>query len=119
MYEKLYTIYAIQCTVNKKIYIGATRQDLKNRLRTHLALLRHDKHSNKLLQEDFSKYGEDKFIFYELETGVPYKSKDRERYYMDKYKSYMNEYGYNAMDNYYKKAHTIDIIKGQPEIEAK
>ncbi|MCI8519779.1 MAG: GIY-YIG nuclease family protein [Clostridia bacterium] len=49
MIEKLYTIYAIQCTVNKNIYIGATRQDLKSRLQTHRAFLRHSKHSNKLL----------------------------------------------------------------------
>ena len=29
MEGKKYTIYAIQCTVNQKLYIGATRQELK------------------------------------------------------------------------------------------
>jgi len=116
MLKKLYTIYAIQCVDNKKIYIGATIQNLKSRLQTHLSLLRHKKHSNKLLQEDFNKYGESQFKFYELETEVPYINKDREKFYMDKYKTYMIENGYNKLDKYYTKINDLNIIKGQPKI---
>lgn len=119
MFDKLYTIYAIQCIVNKKIYIGKTMQNLKNRLKSHLTFLRNNKHSNKFLQEDFNKYGEKNFIFYELETKVPYKNRDREKFYMDKYKTYMKENGYNKLDPYYTSKNTLTIIKGQPKNEIK
>lgn len=115
MYDKKYTIYAIQCTSNKKLYIGATKQELKERIQVHLSKLRKGKHSNKLLQKDFEKYGEDKFYFYELETEVPYENKDKEKFYMNKYKTYIEENGYNKIDNYYRKGKEIKIIKGLPE----
>lgn len=117
MEGKKYTIYAIQCTVNQKLYIGATRQELKSRIMVHLSKLRKDKHSNKLLQDDFKKYGEDKFCFYELETDIPYANKDKERFYMDKYKTYIEDRGYNKDDNYFRKSKEIKIIKGLPKVK--
>lgn len=61
-------IYAIQNTINKKEYIGATEQYGK-RIRTHFAMLRRNAHPNEFLQKDFNQYGEDNFkslILYEV-----------------------------------------------------
>ena len=53
-----YTIYAIRCKETKKMYIGRTRQETEERVKAHLTLLRSNKHTSKLMQEDYNKYGE-------------------------------------------------------------
>lgn len=114
MIGEKFTIYAIRCVNNKKMYIGRTKQILEERIKAHLTLLRSGKHSNKDMQEDYKKYGEDNFEFYELETDVEYKDKAKEKFYMDMYKTYNNEFGYNTKDSYYKAKGEIKIIKGLP-----
>lgn len=100
--DKKFSIYAIQCTENKKIYIGRTQQTIKGRITVHLQSLRSKRHTNKELQSDFNKYGEKCFEFYELETDVPYNDRFKEKEYMEKYKSYESKYGYNSKDQYFK-----------------
>ena len=112
-----YIIYAIMCKDNKKIYIGRTKQHLEERIKAHLTLLRGGKHNSKEMQEDFKKYGEDHFEFYELETGVEFKDRNKEKFYMDKYKTYDSKYGYNTKDSYYKLKNEIKIIKGLPNVK--
>ena len=100
--NKKFSIYAIQCTENKKIYIGRTQQTIKERIIVHLQSLRSGRHTNKELQSDFNKYGENCFEFYELESEIPYEDRFKEKEYMEKYKSYESKYGYNTKDQYFK-----------------
>jgi hypothetical protein len=53
-------VYQIKNLINNKVYIGeTTRGEL--RWKQHLRCLRGNYHENKLLQEDFDKYGEEAF----------------------------------------------------------
>lgn len=106
----MYTIYAIKCKVNNKLYIGRTHRKITDRIKAHLSSLRSNRHTNKQLQEDFNKYKEDNFEFYEIEKT---ENKRREFYYMDKYNTCNNEYGYNYKDNH-KNYNEIKIIQGLP-----
>lgn len=54
-------VYYIECKVNKKKYVGSA-QDLNGRKVEHFKTLRNNQ-NNKLLQEDFNKYGEENFEF--------------------------------------------------------
>lgn len=113
--EYAYTIYAIRCKTNGRMYIGRTRQLLEERVKAHLTLLRSGKHTNKLMQEDYKKYGEDNFQCYELETGLTFEDRNKECFYMDKYKTCNNKYGYNTRDNHNRAKGIIEIIKRLPE----
>lgn len=63
-------IYLIKNKENEKIYVGASTR-LKIRLRNHKNHLRKRKHCNKLLQEDYNKYGLNAFEFEVLEEHPP------------------------------------------------
>ncbi len=115
MDDRAFTIYAIRCKENKKIYIGRTEQTTRERIIIHLRALRKNKHTNKIMQEDFNKYGENSFEFYELETGISFNNRDKEIDYMDLYKTCNEKYGYNTKDQHHRKG-TFEIIKGKPEI---
>lgn len=114
----IYTIYAIRCKNTKKLYIGRTKQTTEERIKEHLTLLRSKKHTNKLMQNDYIQYGEDGFEYYELETGLAFKDRNRECFYMDKYKTCNPKYGYNTKDNH-SRAKEIKIIKGTPDFPTK
>ena len=49
-------VYGIKSKTTNKIYIGATKH-IQRRLMKHFNELYHNKHRNKLLQQDFNKYG--------------------------------------------------------------
>ena len=53
-------VYCIKNLVNNKVYIGETIKG-KLRWKKHLTDLRGNYHKNKLIQEDFDKYGEEAF----------------------------------------------------------
>ena len=97
------------------MYIGRTKQELIKRINGHLTLLRGGKHTNKVMQEDFNKYGEDAFEYYELESNVKFEDRSRESFYMDRYKTCDSKYGYNTKDNHSRARESIKIIKGQPD----
>lgn len=59
-------IYCIENTINKKVYIGSSK-NIYQRLLKHFALLRHNKHQNGHLQNAWNKYGEGAFRWYVLE----------------------------------------------------
>lgn len=111
-----YTIYAIRCKETKRIYIGRTRQPTEERVKAHLTLLRGKKHTSKLMQEDYNKYGEDSFEYYELETNVTFQNRSKEWFYMDKYKTCNPKYGYNRQDNHNRAKGCIKKINGIPEM---
>lgn len=96
-------IYVLINIVNNKHYIGHST-NLGNRLTKHFSLLRHNKHDNYKLQEDFNKYGEKSFKFGILK----YVEKDLveiEQKYVDLYNP-----EYNI---------TKDVIKNSPSIESR
>jgi len=60
-------IYKIENIVNKHLYVGSTSFSLQKRKSEHLCLLRGNKHKNLHLQNSYNKYGEEFFIFQEIE----------------------------------------------------
>ena len=67
-------VYQIKNTINDRVYIGeTTRGEL--RWKQHLKRLRGNYHTNKLLQEDFDKFGEEAF---EWTTLKEFESEDKD-----------------------------------------
>ena len=94
------TIYAIQCKVNNKIYIGQTT-NYTARIKYHKNFLSKNKHTNPYLQEDYNKYGANNFIFYKLEEKVPDNlNLEKETYYMNLYGGTNSESIYNVKGNF-------------------
>ncbi len=88
-------IYAFINTQNGKIYIGSA-QNLNKREAAHLRSLRGQYHRNPYLQSAWNLYGSASFHFEILEL-VNDKSQliSREQFYLDKYKTFRRENGYN------------------------
>lgn len=88
-------VYAIVNEVNNKMYIGSTINFIK-RTKEHMTTLEENKHHNKHLQKAFNKYGSDNFKSIILE-----KTNDKnllttlEQKWMDFYKTYDINFGYN------------------------
>ncbi len=91
----LQVIYKIVNIINNKIYIGST-VNYNTRKYDHIWSLNNGKHRNKILQRSWNKYGKDNFIFEVVET---VDNLDelliREQHYIDLFKSYKRENGYN------------------------
>ena len=88
-------IYKITNLINGKVYIGKSVDILNKRWPYHKSLLNCGKHINKHLQHSWNKYGEDNFdfsIIYECKSND---LDDYEIYYIELYKSYLSEFGYN------------------------
>lgn len=86
-------VYYLECLVNSKKYIGSA-QNLHGRKVEHFKNLRNGT-NNKLIQEDFNKYGEENFKFEILEI-LPNDDAilvEKENYYMDYFKTYIHKYG--------------------------
>lgn len=75
-------IYMIINIVNNHRYVGSS-VNIKRRLESHRANLRHSKHDNPHLQNAWDKYGEDNFIFSVLEKCSKDSRFVREQYYVD------------------------------------
>ena len=65
-FKKAPGIYIITIKNSVKVYIGESIS-VKDRLKNHLRKLRKQKHTNPILQNLYSKYGEDSFDFNILE----------------------------------------------------
>lgn len=95
-------IYKIINKTNGKIYIGSTCVNLRRRIERHIRELLDNKHPNVHLQSSWIKYGQDNFKFEVVETFEPNLDVsvilDREQFYMDLYKSYVNSNGYNICE---------------------
>jgi len=84
-------VYFIKNITNDRLYVGSTVRFSK-RFKSHISSLKAGTHSNKFLQHDWNKCGEDSFIFEVIE--VTEEKLVREQYYLDKY--YDNQkYCYN------------------------
>jgi group I intron endonuclease len=88
-------IYQIKNTKNNKIYVGSSI-NIKARWAQHRSDLKKMKHHSKHLQRAWYHYGEDAFIFSILEdVEDPNLLIEREQHYLDLYKPYDKEIGYN------------------------
>ena len=88
-------VYMIKCLINGKVYIGKSN-DVKRRWRERKSRWKRNNHENEKLQYDWNKYGEDNFKFKLIENydneefGI-----ELEKKYINKYKSYDLNFGYN------------------------
>jgi group I intron endonuclease len=87
-------IYRIENTETRKVYIGQAG-NLKKRYCDHVSALRRNNHDNKYLQNAWNKYTEETFVFSILEECAKEKLAQREQYWMDYYRCYERQYGYN------------------------
>lgn len=88
-------IYKILNLVNGKIYIGQSVDILNRRWPYHIYCLNSGNHYNKHLQYAWVKYGEKNFEFTIVEECSEDQLDIKEMYYIDLYKSYIPEFGYN------------------------
>lgn len=92
-------IYKIVSIANNKIYVGQS-QFPNRRFSQHKCDLKHNRHSNTYLQDDYNKYGEKNFRFEIIDT-IPDEKTSRElldileKKYINLFKSDSREYGYN------------------------
>lgn len=88
-------VYLIVNTVNWKVYVGSTTKGFMKRWWDHLTEFRKGRHA-KHFQSAYNKYGEKSFRFLVLEECPPERCLEREQYWMDCYRSYRREIGYNT-----------------------
>ena len=87
-------IYMIMNNINKKKYIGQSR-NIEYRWNQHKSLLNRNKHHNKYLQNSWNKYGESVFDFIIIEECHKNILNDRERYWIDYYNTFYDKKHYN------------------------
>lgn len=89
-------IYCIENKINKKKYIGSSK-DVYKRKNRHFSELKNLKHKNVKLQRSYNKYGKDNFSFYVIEF-VENENEliIREQHYIDSIKP---EYNINLIAN--------------------
>ena len=87
-------IYKIENKVNGKIYIGQS-VNIENRWKQHMRELNKSSHKNQHLLSSWKKYGKENFEFSVICTCNSDELDEKEIYYIDLYKTYNYEYGYN------------------------
>lgn len=100
-------VYWIKNKLNGKLYIGSAscitkRRDKSGfltRFRTHFYTLQENKHKNIILQNSWNIHGYLNFEFKILEFCDGEECLNRELYYLNKFKSYEREFGYNICKN--------------------
>lgn len=88
-------VYRITCDITNKVYIGSSSSCVYERMIHHRKLLRSGKHHSILLQRAWDKYLEHHFKFELVEVCDPSMCTQREQVWMDHYKSYNPNKGFN------------------------
>lgn len=108
-------IYLIKNIINNKVYIGSA-SNINKRWSRHKKDLVKGKHHSCLLQRAWDKYGEQNFKFEVIEeVSNPEHLLSYEQVYLDYYKSYHNNKGYNI----HKIAYSAYGIKRSEETKKK
>jgi group I intron endonuclease len=87
-------IYRIQNIINNKIYIGSSI-NINNREYKHFWMLNKGIHDNQYLQNSYTLYGKNSFVFECIEFCNEKSLIEKENYYISLYKSNDLNYGYN------------------------
>jgi group I intron endonuclease len=93
-------VYIIINIENNMIYIGSS-QDIEGRWTEHLNKLYDNRHENDHLQKAWNKYGDKAFQFKILEATEIIDLISREQYYLNLYKPYERNIGYNLFKTAY------------------
>jgi hypothetical protein len=88
-------IYRIVNKITKKQYIGSTKSSFWSRKTKHLNSLKRNEHGNQHLQNSWNKYGSNSFVFEILEICELELVEFLEAYYIKKFKTNQNSFGYN------------------------
>lgn len=90
-------IYAIKNKVNNKVYIGSSKSVYYRWKQQHYTELKKGIHCNSHLQNAWNKYGEINFEFQVIEECPESTLIEREGYWIEHYKSWDRQYGYNLI----------------------
>jgi group I intron endonuclease len=102
-------IYAIKNYVNNKVYIGSSK-NIYNRFKVHKSRLNLNKHHSSHLQHAYNLNPAD-FSFEILELVANTTELElREQFWVDSYKSYNRDFGYNAV-------RTVDRTSPERQLE--
>lgn len=82
-YKNLTGIYAIENTVNNKVYIGSASVCFRKRFKEHINSLKRSCHHSQHLQRSFDKYGFECFRFLVLEEVDPKECIKREQIWLN------------------------------------
>lgn len=105
-------IYKIENKVNGKVYIGQS-VNIENRWKSHIRELNNGIHCNRHLLGSWKKYGQDNFEFKTICVCNEDELDEKEIYYIDLYKSFDYDYGYNMTlggQGSLKSHYNIDLI---------
>jgi group I intron endonuclease len=94
--QKFCGIYCIENIVDNKKYIGKS-VNISSRWKSHLSALKNKAYNNNYLQNSYNKHGESCFYFSILEICSNDYLNDREKYYIQLYKTKVSN-GYNFDD---------------------
>jgi len=115
MAGRKFTIYAIKCKKNNKIYIGLSC-DFEQRMYSHFCTLNNGKHTNEQLQKDYNRYGEESFEIYIIEEDLPFeRCRETEQAYICEYRTRDSKYGYNT--RHHRVQPNVRVINGKPDKE--
>ncbi len=92
-------IYAIRNKVNDAVYIGSSINIAKRRY-NHNYQIKKCSHNNRYLTRAIKKYGSENFIFEIIEECEVSVLKEREQFFIDKYRAF--GFGYNLLPNAYR-----------------
>lgn len=90
-------IYSITNKINGKKYIGSSNDIIKVRWPGHKKLLNANIHFSIHLQNSWNKYGEINFSFEIIEECLFEKLDEREGHWIEEYKSWDPQFGYNTI----------------------
>lgn len=89
-------IYKIINNLNQKIYIGKTSKTIEDRFKGHIRKAK--QYTNRYLYDAMNHYGYENFSVEEVEECDNAMLDDRERFWIQYYKSNQSEFGYNMTE---------------------
>lgn len=89
-------IYSITDLKSGKKYIGRTKNPQK-RFENHYRTIKYKYHKC----PEMNECDVDDLVFEILEENVKFEDRFKEKFYMEKFKTYLSEYGFNTRDTYF------------------